>query len=273
VTILKLGLFGLALLLGLAAALHLWSAARFRAMAERLVQDVVAGPAVSEADLPPGIRAFAEANRRGPAPAARALRLVQEFEFRQGPEADWGPMEAVQHVGLGTSAFVWVARAPGRLAPGVTVIDAYVAGAGFLHANLFGSVPVARGAGPVYDRAEAMRYLAELPWAPDAILGNPEIAWTEIAPDEVEAALATGAGRVSVRFTLDAAGDIVAMSAMRPDLAPDGTETFREWRGRFGGYEWVGDRRIPTLGEVGYAEDGATWLYFRGRVTALELLP
>jgi hypothetical protein len=271
--ILKLGLIAAALVAVLALALHLWSAARFRALAARLEAEVATGPPVGSAEIPPAIRAFAEANRRGPAPEARALRLMQDLEFRRGPDAPWSPMTAVQHIGLGSSAFVWVARGPGRLAPGVAVIDAYVGGAGGLRANLLGSVPVARAAGPVTDRAEAMRYLAELPWAPDAILGNPEVAWSEAGAREIDAALETRAGRVSVRFALDAAGDIVEMSAQRPDLAPDGTETARAWRGRFSGYDWVGDRRIPTLGEVGYVDGGAYWAYFRGRVSALERLP
>jgi hypothetical protein len=113
------------------------------------------------------------AGRDGP---LRAARLTQEAEFRRAPDAAWGPMPAVQHMGLGAAAFVWDARAPGPLVPSFTVIDAYVGGQGVLRANLFGAIPVANATGAVYDRAEAMRYLAELPWAPDAVLGNPEVS-------------------------------------------------------------------------------------------------
>jgi hypothetical protein len=108
--------------------------------------------------------------------------------------------------------------------------------------------------GAVIDRAEAMRYLAEMPWAPDAVLGNPEVTWADLGEGRYEAALDTPSGRVAVTFTLDAAGDIAEMTALRPDAGPDGAEILREWRGRYWGYDRVGGRRIPVEAEVGYVD-------------------
>ena len=52
------------------------------------------------------------------------------------------------------------------------MIDAFVQGAGRLTVQLYGLITVANAAGAGIDRGEALRYLAELPWAPDAILGR-----------------------------------------------------------------------------------------------------
>jgi hypothetical protein len=262
---------GLAVLMLLAATAHLLSAARFRSRAMALVAEVTAGPGTTEVRVPEAVRRFAERNGAG-GTGLRAQRIVQQAEFRSGREGAWGPMPAVQHIGLGAPNFVWYARAPGPLVPRFTVIDAYVSGRGVLRANLLGSVPVANATGPVIDRSEAMRYLAELPWAPDAILGNPDILWSEREDGQVEAALDTPSGRAAILYTFDEAGDIVATLGLRPDRGADGAEILREWRGTFGEYGWVGGRRIPTRGEVGYVEDGSYWAYWRGRVTDLELL-
>jgi hypothetical protein len=266
---------GLALVgtLAAAAVFRALASRRFRVMAEGLATRVVVGAPMSEAALPDIIRSRAQVNGGGRDGPLRAARLTQEAEFRRTPEAAWGPMPALQHMGLGTSAFVWNARAPGPVVPFFTVIDAYVGGQGVLRANLLGAIPVANATGAVCDRAEAMRYLAELAWVPDAVLGNPEIAWTDLGGGVIGATLQTGSGDVSVRFTLNADGDFAEMSASRPDLRPDGTEFTREWRGRYADYGWVGGRRIPLAGEVGYVEDGTYWGYWRGRITALELLP
>jgi hypothetical protein len=93
---------------------------------------------VAQADLPGAIRDFAERNGAAPGSDARAARLTQDAEYRRGPDAEWGPMPAVQHMGLGRAAFVWNARAPGPLLPSFTVIDGYVGGTGMLRAMLFG---------------------------------------------------------------------------------------------------------------------------------------
>ncbi len=260
-----------AVLIATAIVAHLVSTARFRSQAAALVAEVTQGPETTDVEVPEAMRLFAERNGAG-ASGLRAQRLVQAAEFRFGREGAWGPMPAVQHMGLGVAGFVWHARAPGVALPRFTVIDAYVGGRGILRANLLGSIPVANSSGPVIDRSEAMRYLAELPWAPDAILGNPEIRWSEREDGRVEAALDTPSGRVSILYGFDEAGDIVETNGLRPDTGTDGAEIVREWRGSFGAYAEVGGRRIPTRGEVGYVEDGTYWAYWRGRVTELELL-
>lgn len=272
-SILKIALMTLIGLVVLAAVLHAWSFARFQGTAGDLARQVREGPApVAGRDLPPAVRALAERNGADPAAGHRSVRLAQAAEFRRGPEAPWGAMPAVQHMGLGTAAFVWNARAPGPLVPGFTVIDAFVDGRGLLKANLLGSIPVAHAVGPVYDRAEAMRYLAELPWVPDAILGNPDLIWTVREDRTIEVGLETAAGPVSVRFALNDDGDMAEMTAQRPDLGADGREFTRGWVGRYDGYDWIGGRRIPLRGEVGYVEDGRYWPYWRGEITGLDLL-
>jgi len=66
------------------------------------------------------------------------------------------------------------------------ILDCYVDGEGLLEARLFGSLRLARAAGPVAGKGELMRYLAELGWAPHAMLHNPQLSWREIDATTIE---------------------------------------------------------------------------------------
>jgi len=153
------------------------------------------------------------------------------------------------------------------------VVDSYVDGAGRLEARALGALRIGGKSGDAAALGEAQRYLAELPWSPDAILTNRAIAWAETA-DGVTARLDTAGGSAEVAFTFDTAGDIVTMRADgRPAKLADGTPALLAWRGGFRDYAEIGGRRIPLQGEVGYAYPGTGYeSYFRGRVTSFEVV-
>ena len=44
------------------------------------------------------------------------------------------------------------------------------------------------------------------------------------------------------------------------------------WGGDFGGYESLGGIRVPTFGEAWWQLAEGRFVYWRGRVTALDLL-
>lgn len=159
------------------------------------------------------------------------------------------PMDftAQQTVGVGAPEFIWRARM-GAMFP-IVVADYFVAATGGLEVRLFGSIPVARmvgGAGA--NQAEALRYLAELPWNPDAILGNQTLDWTVVSPEKIKVATGVGAERGEVTFDLDERGLVTRVSAPSRLYAVKGGATTRPWHGRFWDYEYVEGRLIPAAG-------------------------
>jgi hypothetical protein len=262
----------LLLLMSLAAAYGLGRRRRLRRAAvflNRLRNE----PPVSVGQPPDRLARAARAGGAGQGGPWRMLRITQEARFRFGPDKPWFPMPATQHIALGAPGFVWDARRPGPFLPRMTVIDAYVAGEGHLFATLLGAIPVADRAGPVLARAEAMRYLAEIPWAPEAILGNPALVWAQVSETEVDVTLPLDPDPATVRLILNTADDIVSIEADRPETRPDGTTRTRPWRGYFSDFGDIGGRRIPRAGEVGYLYDDGYHAYWQGRVTGYELLP
>ena len=153
------------------------------------------------------------------------------------------------------------------------VVDAYAGGRGWLEVRVLGSVRVARATGPELDRGEAMRYLAEIVWAPDAILANRDLVWTDPGGDWITVALGTEEGAPEVRFRLDAAGDFVEIRAEdRPATGPEGGFVLRDWEGHFSDYERIGPRRVPRRGEVGYVCEDGYEAYWRGEISGLEVV-
>jgi hypothetical protein len=75
--------------------------------------------------------------------------------------------------------------------------------------RLFGSLRLARAAGPQASKAELMRYLAELAWVPQAILHNTRLSWREIDATTIEVSAKSQAGPARVRRIFEN-GDITA---------------------------------------------------------------
>ena len=192
-------------------------------------------------DLPDVVRAFAERGLAGEPPGL-LVRPRQNVEMVPKPGAGWQPMRARQVIGIDTAGFVWVAEMTVGPIALVKAIDAFGEGRGMLDIRVLGAWRMGVSQGPDADRAEAARYLAELPWSPDAILLNRDLIWSETA-DGVEVALDTAGGEARVAFYFDAAGDIVRITAKdRAATQPDGSVRLLDWAGHFSDYGMVGGR-------------------------------
>lgn len=122
-------------------------------------------------------------------------------------------LDASQLSGTTTPSFVWQ---PSGTMSGIVplqIVDAYVAGVGELEVRIAGSIPVASAGGPETAKGEAMRFLAELPWNPDAVLNADGLTWRQIDETSVEVSVETSGGQARVTMLFDEAGDITAIEA------------------------------------------------------------
>lgn len=268
-TVLALVVLGL---LGL-MAVQVVASRQFRARILTLASELRNAPPTRniEAGLPPMVADFARRSGAEPGRPVRVASFHQRAEIRLRPGGGFTKIAAWQLVSLGRPGFLWDARATGAL-PRFHVLDAYVGGAGQLEARAFGSIPVARETGVEIDLGEAFRYLAELPWAPDAILGNPDLSWRVTGADTVEVRMKAAAGTARVTFRFDGDGDIVGVEAKgRPARDIEGRIARLDWRGKFWDYRQIGPRRLPAQAEVGYVYPSGYEAYFRGEITGYQL--
>ena len=228
------------------------------------------GPSVQDQGgrLPPLVRDYALRCGGQLEAGHLALILTQRAELRLKRGGLFTPFRTQQIVALGEPGFVWHARSTIGPLTRLRVVDAFVGGEGMLEARMFGVLTVARANGVETTLGEAFRYLAELPWVPDAILGNPDLHWRMTGEREAEVKLNTRVGTARATFRFDANGDITELEARdRPASDPAGRPVRYDWRGRFGDYRQVGDRRLPAYGEVGYLYPDGYEVYFRAKIT------
>ena len=198
------------------------------------------------------------------------VRVRQSGEMWQRPGAKAMRFEATEDFDVARVSFGWRARFPllGPLA--LTVVDELAGGIGRLRVSFLG-IPLRTADTPETTVGQAMRYLSELAWAPPAIAANPELEWRELDASSVEVSCVVGGAKVPVRWHFDGAGDLVGATGVRP--YPVGKAFVpTSWGGDFGGYESLGGIRVPTFGEAWWQLAEGRFVYWRGRVTALDLL-
>ena len=226
--------------------------------------------AMGASHLPPSIQHYlVRSLPEGPSP--RQIRITQRGQMWKTPTARPMPFTATQRFAVERIAFSWNARFPmlGPLA--INVVDEYADGHGRLVARLLG-YPLVRQQDRDTAIGEAIRYLAELPLVPWAMLDNPELEWLSLGDRAVEVAAVVRGERLAVRFGLDDAGDIAtATCAARPYLH-DGKAEPMPWGGEFQRYESFGGIRVPTQAEVYWDLPEGRFIYWRGTVTSVAAL-
>ncbi|WP_256300670.1 DUF6920 family protein [Haloarchaeobius salinus] len=218
-------------------------------------------------DLPSPVRRYFDAVLAPERALPRTARLHQQGSFLLGDE--WRPMTATQHVTVDPPGFVWDASIHAAPLVPVRVVDAYEGGAGSLRALALGVVPVATApSNPEMDRSELLRYLAEGPWVPSALLPSNGVAWEPVDENRAKATIVDGSTAASLVFHFDDAGLVERVTAERRYRQED--DDFLPWTGHFGEYEWHDGVRVPTEARVEWETSTGASPYWRARVTAVE---
>ncbi|MGZ3313107.1 MAG: DUF6544 family protein [Caulobacteraceae bacterium] len=209
-------------------------------------------------DLPEAVRSLAlRCGAREDEPG-RAVLLSQTGFMRNAAEDRPIHFTARETIQLGATEFLWTAGCePMNL---LTVKDELHGEEGKLSLLAFGAVPLFPAIGGLQaTRGETMRYLAELPWAPDAILHNRELSWHAL--DSRTLLVSAGKGDLYSRVVLKL-GDDGLVCAVRAEGRPrrEGRRFVeRSWRGRFSAYQERHGRVVPGRGEVGWVVEGSSF--------------
>lgn len=208
------------------------------------------------------------AMRLGVQPAADppCVNLTQTGHIRRSLESDsWMAFKASQTIATHRCAFDWRARV-GRFGL-IAGRDALDDGDGRFDITALGVLPLARAKHtPALVRGELMRYLAEIAWAPHAILHNPALRWRVDGPDTLSVGAGVGATAAEVILGLDGDGRIA--TAFAPDRPRSATPPIlpTPWHGRFSGYRLVDTIWLPMSAEVAWTLQATEIVYWRCRV-------
>jgi len=219
-------------------------------------------------ELPPAVRGYLMRAVPAPGRPVRAVRLTQEGEMIRSPGARLMSFTAVEDLAVTDVGYSWRARFPVAPLVAMKVHDGYEHGRGWMHGSVLG-FPFLRKDGPDITTGSVLRYLAELPWVPQAMSANRELGWRELGPRVVEASTVVDGARQAVALHFDDCGDVVRTFA---GSRPRDGDVPRPWSGVYRDYGVFHGIRIPTEAEVRWELPDGVFTYWRGRVTSLEVL-
>lgn len=217
-------------------------------------------------EIPTQVRDLAVRLGADPVLGARTVFLTQTGRMRINLSSNrWLGFSARQTISITSCAFHWQARfQPFGL---LTVVDALQDGGGRLDATAFGFIPVMRTSpGPALTRGELMRYLAELSYAPDAMLHNPHLRWRVGNAETLYVSAGSGSGAAEVRLSLGTDGRIAAIFAADRPRSANPPVLPTPWLGGFSDYQQREGRWVPFSGKVGWQIDGVDTLYWQGKL-------
>ncbi|MBA3624068.1 MAG: hypothetical protein H0W48_06395 [Methylibium sp.] len=219
------------------------------------------------ASLPAPVQRYFRAALTDGQAFVEAARVEHTGSFNISETEQWKAFSSSQWIVTTRPGFVWNGRI--AYAPGVPVRvhDAYLAGEGILHAALLGLVSLVdlRGASDLA-RGELMRYLAEAPLLPTALLPSEGLRWTAVDNRSADATLCDGGLDVTLRFHFNEQGLVDTVSATARGRSVGGTVVATAWQGRWWSYERRNGMLVPTEGEVAWLLPDGPKAYWRGHL-------
>ena len=190
----------------------------------------------------------------------------------------WKPFTSRQRVVTRRPGFLWDAQV--FMFPGLPahVEDSYIAGHGRLIAKVLGLFTVAdsQGEGEIA-RGEFMRYFAESPWYPTALLPSQGVRWEAVYDASARATITDGPITLTLLFRFNDAGLIASVraEARGAGAGKDGVMVMLPWDCALSDYKPQGGMLIPMTGEAAWVRPEGRKVYFVGHVKTLshELLP
>jgi hypothetical protein len=229
--------------------------------------------------LPPPVqRYFRQVLTDGqPIIAAASIEMAGTMNMSATAE-QWKPFTSRQRVVTRRPGFLWDAQV--FMFPGLPahVEDSYIAGHGRLIAKVLGLFTVAdsQGLGEIA-RGEFMRYFAESPWYPTALLPSQGVSWAAVDDASANATLIDGPITLTLLFRFNDAGLIAAVraEARGAGAGKDGVMVMLPWDCALSDYKPHGGMLIPMTGEAAWVRPEGRKVYFVGHVKTLshEFLP
>ncbi len=209
--------------------------------------------------------------------AAATLEMTGTMNMSATGE-QWKPFTSRQRVVTHRPGFLWDAQV--FMFPGLPahVEDSYIAGHGRLIAKVLGLFTVAdsQGEGEIA-RGEFMRYFAESPWYPTALLPSQGVSWAAVDDASANATLIDGPITLTLLFRFNDAGLIASVraEARGAGAGKDGVMVMLPWDCALSDYKPHGGMLIPMTGEAAWVRPEGRKVYFVGHVKTLshEFLP
>ena len=205
-------------------------------------------------------------------PMISAVSIELAGTFNMSPTREqWKPFTSKQRVVTARPGFVWDARIAMLRGLPVRVVDSYIAGEGLLHAAVLGLFEVANvhGRGEIA-RSELLRYFAEMPWYPTALLPSQGVRWEAVDHESALANIVDGPLTLKLLFKFNHADLIDSFYAKARGSLVGKKMVMAPWEGHWSNYQTHDGMTVPLTGEVAWIRPEGRKTYFVGTVTSLK---
>jgi hypothetical protein len=177
-------------------------------------------------------------------------RLKQTGVFKSQEAGEWNYMEAEQYFATEDPAFVWFARM--RAAPLIWIgaMDTYSGGKGNMIIKFFSALTVRSATSKEINISEMVRYFAEAPWFPTALLPSSYVEWEELDNTRARVTLTAHGLSATGVFHFNERGQIEKFVTYDRYRESGGRYYREQWTGYYKDYKEFAGMRIPTKVEA-----------------------
>ena len=189
------------------------------------------------------------------------VRLKHGGEFRTKPDQKWMAIDGQEYFTTQKPGFVWFGKVPL-----VSATDTYINGTGNLKVKLVSIIKLVDAKGKETDHGELLRWVAETPWFPTALLPSEKLKWEPINNDSARVILSDDELTVDGIFHFNLQGQITHFYAKRYR----DKNTLENWTGYYRDYRAVEGIQIPHNVEVEWNLELGDFCYAKFNINEIE---
>jgi len=198
------------------------------------------------------------------------IKLKHTGEFRQGENQKWMSIEGQEYFTTETPGFIWIGKISLLPLVWITGVDKYLEGRGTFQIKIMSIFTIADDpTGKELDESELMRWLAEAPLFPTALLPSSYLHWEPVDSDSAKAIIDYGRTRVEALFHFDKKGEIVQMNADRY-RAVDNSFVKEKWLGHYSNYAVTKNILVPWDIEVSWNSEVGNFTYAKFKIKEIQ---
>jgi hypothetical protein len=221
-------------------------------------------------DLPAPVRRYLEFAGVEGRPRIRFARLLHGGLFRTTPDSRWMPIEGEEYFSVDPPGFIWYAKARPMPLVHIRARDLYMNRKGNMLVKPLSVFTLADAYGPEVNVSALLRFVAEAPWFPTALVPSQHVGWEAIDARSARVVVRDGSLRASGIFRFDPEGRIIEFETQDRFQADGRLAVRRPWGGIYRHYEEVEGFRIPSGAEVRWLSPPDVFAYARFELERVE---
>ncbi|MFC0876645.1 DUF6920 family protein [Saccharicrinis sp. FJH2] len=189
-----------------------------------------------------------------------SARLIHDGEFRVNPNQKWSKIKGEEYFTIEPPGFVWRGKVPF-----MSATDLFINKQGNLQIRLFQTIRIINKKDEKINQGELLRWLAEAPWYPTALLPSKNLSWEKVNDSECKIIFTSEGIDVDARVHINSKGEITKLQAKRFN-----NDTLNNWTGVYKNYQKVNGMLIPISCEVSWNLEEGDFSYARFNIKKIE---